>query len=190
MTNADRERAVQTLTLFSEKVQRLDKLSFTKHLREGDVGFSFSVENGQATLQRRGPSEEAIDAFVLTFRFFIQDNERISIRNIGKLYESLPVPVELKKLVTDGRAEINRFLDADSHIVDNAKRLTNREIQDIYLYGGLAHANLDKKKIFDSWARSPMHLMALTTEFIGILTEVLNFLFWLDGVNKEALEHL
>ena len=38
-----------------------------------------------------GPDEEAIDAFLFTFRFFVQNNEPTSFANLEKLFQELPL---------------------------------------------------------------------------------------------------
>jgi hypothetical protein len=70
------EEAVETLTLFIEKVERLLSLSIVKTLGHpaSRLNFSWTAGSGTLTLATTGPNSEQIDAFVLTMRLFMQDN--------------------------------------------------------------------------------------------------------------------
>ena len=83
---------IKSLLLFNEKADKLERLSFIETIFKYDSGASITINKRDDGLydliqERRGPLEEAIDAFVLTMRFFIQDNEPISFRNLTKLYD-------------------------------------------------------------------------------------------------------
>lgn len=142
------------LTLFNEKADRLEARSFTNKIANSGVTLSGSL--GQpAQAFRHGPDEEAIDAFVLTMRFFVQDNETISFRNMADVYSVLPVTKELTDKFNDARSKTNAGLDSATPISLNGTTLTSRVVFDTFLYGGLAHANAGKKATFDSWFRNP-----------------------------------
>jgi hypothetical protein len=81
----NQRKIIDGLNLFNEKAERLDKLSFVKTMFETKTGVSLSgeaKEDGtfEINSERSGPDEEAVDAFVLTFRFFIQDNEKVPLQ--------------------------------------------------------------------------------------------------------------
>jgi hypothetical protein len=84
-----REEIVSTLKFFNEKADKLRNSNFVKNA-VADSGINLSWSEGQpAEVLRRGPNQENIDAFVLTLRFFLQDNERSSFRNLSaKIYSS------------------------------------------------------------------------------------------------------
>lgn len=93
---------IKSLSLFNEKASKLSRLSFTKEIFKCSTGVTIKINRKndgfyELTQERRGPFEEAIDAFVLTIRFFIQDNESVSLRNIAKIYEVAPIELKLKK---------------------------------------------------------------------------------------------
>jgi hypothetical protein len=182
---------IRVLEIFNEKVERLDRYSFTRHLRENSVGFTFGgdAEHGY-TFQLNGPSEESVDAFALTLRMFLQNNDLCSIQRIDSLYERLSVSEVLRKQFADARAELNRFLDGPSQVILQNERLSNRVILETFLYGLLAHTSPDKRKKIDSWAKDPMRFQILYMVFLGVLTELLAFVLWAHEHNVLALSEL
>ena len=108
------------------------------------------------------PEQESIDAFVLTFRFFIQDNETISIRNLKKIFDSNLVTKKEKEEYNLMRLELNKFLSESANIELMGDKPTNREIMDTVLFGELSHANKEKEERYQQW----MSGMELSREFI------------------------
>ena len=96
----DVKSAADTLLLFNDKTDKLENLSFTKEL--GNSGVTISGKLGQSVqAQRHGPDDESIDAFVLTMRFFVQDNEI----TVVALKETIWLMAEIDKLITGWPAE-------------------------------------------------------------------------------------
>ena len=80
--------AYPTLQLFISKANKLGNSSFLESLvNEFRLGFKIEVGK-QVEVTSIRPKQESTDAFVLTFRFFIQNNETISLRNLEKIFES------------------------------------------------------------------------------------------------------
>lgn len=158
---------VNSLKLFNEKAQKLERLSFIETISKYDSGFSIKIDKREDGLydliqERRGPLEEAIDAFVLTIRFFIQDNEASSFRNLSRLYECAPVDREIKNDFIKVRTQLNEYLDSNSGmaIIVNEEKLNHRKIMDIVIYGGISHANNAKKKRkYDFLVKTPLKAM-------------------------------
>ena len=109
----------------------------------------------------------------MTLRFFLQNNERISIANTADLYETLAVPEKLKEAVRKTRGMLNQCLDSDAQIIWKNERLTRRRVLDVFLYGGLAHANPEKKALYDEWVADAGRFPFLEGEFIYICSGVL-----------------
>lgn len=110
----DLNKIAKALRLFNEKAEKLARLNFMAKLTHPNAGVTISFNNpkeGGATVtqERRGPDEEAIDAFVLTFRYFIQDNEQTSFRNMEQHYLAAPLDPALQKQFVDLRSEINKY---------------------------------------------------------------------------------
>jgi hypothetical protein len=181
---------IDTLCLFNEKAEKLNRLSFTSFVRNNTLSFSAWSRDGQVGFSATGPSEEATDAFVLTLRFFIQNNESISIHNMAQLYSSPPFSTLLVIAMQEKRNDFNTFLDAPSGVVWQLEKLTNRRVFDIFLYGGLAHAEPSKKKEWDAWSAEPAIFGILQVNFNNIVVKHLNFILWLQDQNTMALKEL
>ena len=143
-----------------------------------------------ATIERRGPDKDSIDASVLTLRFFIQDNEPCSFRNMAKIYEDLPISLDKKKSFEKSRDFVNFLLDQDSPIGPDKGKLKNRDIFYIIIYGGLAHANKEKKKAYDQWISDSVLEPFITNEFVWIVAGILKAIFDVENLNEEVLKEL
>jgi hypothetical protein len=182
---------IEALRLFNEKADKLDRLSYTQWFRQNRGGFTVrNLGGGLAKAEVRAPNDEAVDAFVLTLRFFIQNNESISISRIADLYEQSGLSVDLRERVANGRAELNKFLDSSSQITISGETLAKRRILDVFLWGGLAHANVEKKKTFDQWVSDPILFPVMQMAFHSVIVELLRFILWLRSVNDSAFEEL
>lgn len=185
---------ISTLEFFNEKVYELLELSFVKETLYPNVGFTLKGkrrEDGKFDIETegRGPSDEAIKAFVLTFRFFIQNNEEISLQNIASLYQKSnidPVQIDYLNNVIDA---INRMLDSANfiNISINGETPTNRKIMEVFVYGALAHANPKKYRIYKEWTSFPPASAMLLTCFIMVLDNVLKMLILITEINKMSI---
>ena len=142
--------AIATLELFDEKAGRLSELSLAQDILKS---YRASVEwvRGQPwTGEYSGPTGEAVDAYILTLRMLIRDNEPISLRNMRRLYREAPIPATLADQFEQACAELNTFLDADTNLaIEEGRQLTHRDIFEVFVYGSLAHTNsLRNREIF------------------------------------------
>lgn len=181
---------VEVLMLFNEKAEVLDRSGFTRHVRENSLGWSGQVADGQMNLLLNGPTEDEVAAFVLTMRFFVQDNEPTSIRKMAELYESLPISSLLKDQMRAGRATINEILQRDSPVTIIDERISNQLLFDTFVWGGLAHANQAHKKRFDAWRANGVWFVPLQSLFHNVLVDLLEFIFWVHEHNQIAIREL
>ncbi|QDV78976.1 hypothetical protein [Botrimarina mediterranea] len=160
--------------LFVEKANRLLKSTFLKEAAV-NMGWTLSGKKDEAVrIEHRGPRWENVEAFVLTFRFFIQDNESISIRNMAKVFSSdLATPGERRRFY-EIRESLNKYLDGSSMFKEGARTASRREVMDVFIYGGMSHAKPKKKEKFDAWMRHVLLGPMTTTEFTTILSTVLS----------------
>src|SRR5215212_2112673 len=150
--------ALATLRLFNEKADKLGQLSLNRRMLERDFQFGPIVgpERVVQGFHFDGPDDEAIDAFVLTLRFFIQDNEPTSLRNMSCQFASLPIDPTLVARFEQERAAANALLDSSAFISIDGERLTCRRLVDTFVYGDRAHASPEKRENYRLWMSDDM----------------------------------
>ena len=187
----DVKEAEQLLNLFNEKADKLAQNSFLKKMVGSKVTLSWKGKGHPVIAERKGPDDEAIESFVLTIRYFIQDNE-VGFQRLDKeVYQQFPIPQKLKQKFSKLRAAFNIFLDREpqTSFTINNHRPTNREIMEVFIYGGLAHANQEKKKIFDHWEKIIL-FEHLKNEFAYIITKVFQAVMDGKNINEKVLKRL
>jgi len=146
------------------------------------VSVDFHVKEGSATSSRTGPDEEPVKAAILTLRFFCQDNEHISLRNMSIFVSGLQVGQSLKDEFTTIRDKFNCYLDhvhgppqfqIDGHMI------TNREILEAFLYGKYAHDT--QHETIDEWEKL-ISFDGMRAGFDRVLRQFVQTLVWLRGV--------
>lgn len=184
------------LKLFNEKAKILANSVFVKQIREyNKILLEIDTKMGKDTKTSVPvPDREAINSFVLTFRFFIQNNEICSFGNLGDVYRNLPVSDEMKKQFHQARQMLNDYLDSETSIKIKTGfkngELTRRKVFDVFLYGDLAHANPKKKKLFDEWMGDTLLVGFLWFEFVVILFEILNIIKFVENLNAKVIKSL
>jgi hypothetical protein len=184
--------AIERLKLFVEKVERLQSLSLVGSLveRGSRLTFSWTAESGALTLAAAGPEGEQVEAFVLTMRLFMQDNDQISLRNMARLYEGLPVAEELRKYFAMHRANLNQSLEARCMLSVNGDHPTRREVLETVLYGQLSHLTPSLRERYLSWVQVPMAGAVIDFEFVGVLVLFLRTLGVMAEICRRALAEL
>jgi len=186
------EEAIARLTLFIHKVERLQSLSLVRTLLEGGSSFSISwtADSGAVDLAVTGPDAEQIDAFVLTMRLFIQNNDQISLHNMARLYEGLPISERLKQNFTMHRGHLNESLQRRCILSINEDNPTMGEVLETILYGQLSHLDPDKRQRYLTWAQFPMAGSIIHFEFVGVLMQFVRTLVALAANARCALAEL
>ncbi|TAK63180.1 hypothetical protein [Methylobacter sp.] len=141
------------LELFIDKTSKLENSGFVNKIRQEftlDINIDLSRTDVLEVRSIR-PNQENIDAFILTFRFFIQDNEAISIRKLQKFFDSNFVTNEEKTKFNAIRKSLNDFLSENSNLIFKEENISNSLLMDTFIYGGLSHATKGKKEKFDLW---------------------------------------
>jgi hypothetical protein len=173
--DTEKQRAIEAMTLFNEKTDELINSNFVKHMQSVDLKVSLRMlSGGEVEVKHTLPDQEIIKAFVLTIRFFIQDNESSSLRNLAKIFEKLHISDDLKNYFSRARNRLNQEFEKKSFLNLNGKELTYREIFDTFIFGGLAHANKEKKKEYDNWMKDVSIASLLGMEFYTFLMYFLN----------------
>jgi hypothetical protein len=142
------------LNIFIESVDELLNSTFLNQVVNLGIITNFTWnQNGFLQSDRVGPELEAVKAFILTIRFFCQDNEKTSLRNMDSMIAAMQVPQNLKDDFTNIRAQLNAYLDSLPEIAfeEGGAPLNRRNIFDTFLYGKFAHANRAKRNLLRTW---------------------------------------
>lgn len=182
---------LKAMKLFNDKAKKLNDNTFTTKITSEGFGITISAKKDEpVNVEKRFPADESIEAFVLTLRFFIQDNEASSFRNLAKIYLKLPDYRTEKSDFLTVRKQLNDYLDSPDkslNINENGKILTNIEIFNIFLYGGLAHANKDLEKKYNEWKANPLLYPLLQGEFINIMSNILRSILLVQELNESLI---
>jgi len=135
----------------------------------------------------RSPSQESIDAFILTLRLFGQNNDKISTGNMSMLYDRIPTSEANKHEFKQLRTQLNDFLDMPSGMKLNEKEFTNREIFDAKVYGDLAHMTKDKRETYEQLKSVEPFLMIINTYFQAILAKFHEIIHAIRLLNEKVL---
>jgi hypothetical protein len=184
-------KAISDLKLFNEKVAVLDGSSFADAMLRSESAFMFSWkagENAEAILV--GAEGESVDAAFLTLRMFLQDNDRISIRNIARLYADEQALKLFKSEFSNKRNQINALLDRDCGVNFPGKHYSNGKILDLLIYGSKAHTNpakeLELRKLLASPFTSKLYLHLVNIAAANLI----NGLKELAKINQKALSSI
>lgn len=186
------QEVFRLLRLFNEKSLLLRESRFTKQACHPDAGFkiSFGQDNPGGSVSRTGPDDAAIREFALTLRFFIQDNEACSLKNVASLYQKLPIAEDKKIRVQEVRRKLNESLDSASSLRLKTTDISNRRIMDIFIYGSIAHANSEKAKVLDTWKAHTLWYELAYDRFTDIMFAVMRAVAYIEGMNTEVLKEL
>lgn len=184
-------KARELLTEFVDLVDELNSLRITKKV----------LSQRSITLQHQGNWESAsiIDfdeedcrSFLLSCRLLIQDNDRISLRCIGKIIEDSNCSDECKSIVDNERFSMNLSLDdyCPFHAPGSGE-ITNRRLFDTFLWGAYAHRrmNEDARERFLEWQSDTRQFLSLKLLFLLMLKIILEASTKISEAIKAELEY-
>lgn len=184
------KKILEVLNLYNKKTKKLLGLDVVR-------GFPPTGDTARTKVEEQtsfiiSPIEgETLDAFILTYRLFIQKRERISIRKLKELYENSLIPKELKNKFNKLRNDLNQFLDGFTNISHNNHTFSRREIQNIFIYGDYSHLEEDKVRILDFWDNIPIFKSIIERgELTFILGVVVFFINEISKLNEETIKYL
>ena len=185
MSNED---IISSLKLFNEKASKLGSSNFLKKAASGQIvrlkaGPGFPIE-----VVGDSPDQENIDAFVLTFRFFIQNNEACSFGNLSKVYESESISDHHRAAFQMVRKDLNNYLDGPCAVVEAHGVNTKRKVMEIFIFGGLSHARKDLKYVYDKWINDERLRPLILLEFVLILRTVWAAIDFVASLNDEVMK--
>ena len=184
------ENAKKILELFDEKYAKLNSSRLFLFINNPDWKSSFYYTPDNNDFNSAKPDEQDIDSYVLTLRFFIQDNEPISINNLSKLYTIYSSNKEIKEKFSELRNALNCELDKSCPILFNGQKLTLRKILNGFIYSELAHSNIEKHLIFQSLLKKPLGKNLALEYFLRCISLIHNTIRKINELNKVAFPDL
>ena len=101
------------------------------------------------------------------------------------------MPGSLVARFNEVRNTVNALLDAETSMNDNGRALTHRDVFETFMWGGLAHANEERKRQYDEWKSVMPYLFPLMQhEFVGILVRMLRAIVVARSLNEAAIAEL
>lgn len=133
-----------------------------------------------------------LDAFILTWRFFLLQRELSSFPSLVAAYEKLPIPAEYKRRLADARSRFNNLRQEKVQIaVDEEVLLTNEQLEDILLNGGRAHAsNKDLREKFKLLVSFESAEALAVMELSRYLRGAMSILSDVQYLNQEVIQIL
>ena len=173
-----KQETIEVLKNYIEQANILRSYNFEEHVKEKGLGFSGKRTEDNAWIIEFGlPDLKDRNAFILTFRLFIQRNESICFDNLPKLFQDPDISPNLITEVTKGCTAYTNYLNSYSHysveIFDGHP--TRSEMLVTVLYGGnIAHTNNPKlAQKYKLWTHNDICANILLQEFTSILVQVL-----------------
>jgi hypothetical protein len=182
---------VDRLELFNRKVEKLASFSLYEHVTSKQTTARVHWERNRGwDAVFDGPGAEALDATVLTLRQFMQDNDPVSLANMRRAYQDPRITPDIRDAFCDTTGKLNAFLDLDTNLaVEASRKLTNRDVLNIFVYGGLAHSSSKYRTMFESMASTPFFPI-LQVDFVNTVGTFVTALRHMANVNRQALEAL
>jgi hypothetical protein len=155
-----KENEIERLELFNEAVDELLASGFAKEMAEKRTSFSIKFgdirPNGMHTVrthERVGHDPDYLNSAILKVRLFTNDGrEKISLRKMHELYQSLPIDMTHTDNITRVRTMVNEYLQQQAWVW-SLPTATHFDIYDTIIYGLLIHKNKEKRRIIQEWKK-------------------------------------
>ena len=174
------------LELFNRKVEKLAALSFAQIMRAGYSFKTVTDKLGSRVLESQLPPVEATDAFVLTLRFFLQDNEPTSFRNLAAIYGTLADTDPSRVAFEAHRRNLNSVLDSPVPFPDGSVP-TLRDYLYVTVYGEAAHSSPVQRQRYLQWHSHPVTGINAYKNFCLALSFVFDYAEKVAVVNQRLL---
>ena len=172
--------------LFDNKFSRLESSSLIRFITDRGCKFSFDFTTNKLGPDAVLPNLEFVESYVLNLRFFIQDNEPTSLRNLSKVYETHYRGQEINEKFAELRGVFNSELDRTWPFRFNEKKVTYREIFMGFIYAKLAHSNAERHQVFHDMTRHSFGYYLAFDTFLRCINLVHDILSMINQLNKMA----
>lgn len=192
---------IKKLQFFNDKAKKLLSSSYTSSIMQQKYSIRYrkTKKAGSISIKVNNPTDESLDAFILTLRMFMQDSDPISLRNMSKIYTNIPTRQKNKKVFEGYRKELNEYLDSSMHVILKDTKhevhvedrgLTNRRILETFLYGSLAHLNKRRVVEFTKWYNNKLLWFFVQRSFQSTLTRFIKTIRKIRALNNKVLKEL
>ncbi|WP_417560279.1 hypothetical protein [Marinomonas sp.] len=105
---------------------------------------------------------------------------------MSKFFEEEHIKDEIKNKYEEARVRLNEYLDGSTGI-NVGKPVSRRNLLDTFIYGELAHSNMQKKKVYDEWMRDELLSIILKNEFRLTLINVVHIISYIGDLCEEVV---
>jgi hypothetical protein len=174
-----------------DKAEKLKNLGFIDHVLS--IGFGFKgkrTSNDEWEIEFGLPEVKDRDAFLFTFRLFIQRNEKYSFLNLDKLIVDMDFSEEWRigasKILDSYLSYLNGYEEYTVNLFDGHP--TREEILRTVLYGGLGHTNApDKIAKYRVWTSDDVRANLLMQTFVAIVINVYKLILAFSSLCHDEL---
>jgi hypothetical protein len=180
----------EVLEIFVESVDELLDSDFLAQVKADGISTRFKWSHATGFLsERTGPERDAAKAFLLTLRFFGQNNEPTSLCNMEERIDGLDIDASLKEGFRTSRHSFNSYLDKPPSVTfpKGSSADSRRQILEAFLYGIFAHANAKHRRRVKAWEGQP-YFEDIRSQFDLILLEYLKAVSAMASVCRECLK--
>lgn len=181
---------IEILDLFNEKYERLESSSLIRFMNTPGWRFSFDFKTNTLSANSSFPDLEFIESYVLNLRFFIQDNESISIHNLSKFYDKYCHDKEVVSNFTELREIFKSEFNKSWPFLINGKKLTYYDIFNGFIYSKIAHSKPENHSIFQNFTKKSFGYYLALDYFLRCINLIHDILTMISHLNKTAFNDL
>lgn len=180
-----------SLQFFIEKAHELRLCNFAKYLTDGrkvNLHISISSEHGEK-VEYTGPDDEAMRAFLLTLRFFIQDRDRMSFRYLAETVRNDPgLSARWRQEIKEARDHLTQYLNGrNTPIIVYEPPPTRKEILDTFIYGHMAHSEERYRDQFKRWRQNEILFSSYKMDFQCTLFTMFSLIMYISELSEQEL---
>jgi len=183
---------VQTLSLFNERVEKLRRSGLAQRMADPHYTLDYERMMRREWLAWDGVTETTVDAFVLNIRLLREPRDGFSIDQLAKkVYALESIPADLRSGFVEQRQRWHEHTDRPSVFEhpDEDRNFTNGELFDVLMYGGIAHANHDKVRMFHALTTQGAYSAIIGASFLSSLQLFMEVLQAIHDINVKVLKH-
>lgn len=171
---------------------RLKNLSFKENIKTIKMTWKWNQDRPEE-LEIEGPNQEQLEAFLLTFRKFIQQKDQCSFKYLANnVLDDPNISDEWKEAFTKLRGDLNNFLDDKPSFMpiqfEKESVASRKEILRTFIYGMYAHDENEKRANLEKWRNKNKLLEGIfDTQFLRTVIGVSGAIMTLASLCEKEL---